>query len=111
MSLYEENIKKQLESRAEYNKKILELISALMEKQPELRFCQILWALQIIEKEIPGGEIIDNYYEESIDTFAKISNEYKIMAQEKALNMIYPEDVQPKDMYEKVLEHGLDANI
>lgn len=111
MALYEGNIKKQLESRAEYNKKILELISALIEKQPELRFCQILWSLQIIEKDVSSGEIVDNFYEEPIDTFAKISDEYKIMAQEKALNMIYPEDVQPKDMYEKVLEHGLDASI
>lgn len=111
MELYEDNIKRQLESRSEYNKKILELISVLMENQPELRFCQILWALQIIEKDVSSGEIIDNFYEEPIDTFAKISDEYKIMAQKKALNTIYPADVQPREIYEKVLEHGLDADI
>ena len=98
------------EDRYNYNKKILELISAIIDKEPELRFCQILWALQIIERD-NDGNIIDNFFEEPVDTFSKIKNEYKIMAQEKALNMIYPEDIQPKDMYEKVLKHGLNTEV
>lgn len=100
----------ELENRLEYNKKILELLSMLVEKYPDLRFNQILWQLEIIQKD-KDGNIIDNFYEEPSVTFERIKNDYKIIAQEVALEVIYPDNIEPKHVYEKVLEKGLTADI
>lgn len=92
-----------INNRQEYNKRIVELLSILVDKYPELNFCGLLNVLEISQD--------NNLNEESEVTFNKIQNEYKILAQEKALDTIYPEEIQPKDVYEKVLEQGLTADI
>lgn len=48
-------------NRQEYNRKIVSQISEMVEKCPDLRFIQILWALGIINHE-------DRFYEESNET-------------------------------------------
>lgn len=104
------NFEKLKEDRYTYNKRIVELLTALVEKYKDLRFCQLLWALEIIKKD-KDDNIIDNFHEEPNETFERIKNEYKIIAQEIALDILYPNDVEPKDVYEKVLEKGLQADI
>lgn len=99
-----------IEKRQIYNRKILELVSVMIEKHPELRFCQILWALEIINKQ-ENGEIIDNFYEESYETFSRIKNDYKLIAQEMALDSLFADIIEPKEIYEKYLEKGLNIDL
>lgn len=56
-----------MSNRQEYNRKIASQISEMIEKCPDLRFIQILWALGIINHE-------DRFYEESDET-SKIVDE------------------------------------
>ena len=53
---------------------ILEKIKEYHEKRPELRFCQLLFALGISEQEIIGevSYIKDNFYDEDIDVYSRI---------------------------------------
>ena len=70
--------------RQKYNKLILETLSELVKKYPDLRFGQILVDCDIIEYDITdnGTEVIDPFYEESEDTLNRmmksriISKEY-----------------------------------
>ena len=70
--------------RQKYNKLILETLSELVKKYPDLRFGQILVDCDIIEYNITdnGIEVIDPFYEESEDTLNRmiksriISKEY-----------------------------------
>ena len=70
--------------RQKYNKLILETLSELVKKYPDLRFGQILVDCDIIKYDIAdnGIEVIDPFYEESEDTLNRmmksriISKEY-----------------------------------
>ena len=60
-------------TRYEANKKILEILSNYIENNPEQRFIQILWNLELIN--IYNSELIeDRYNEESETTLNKILN-------------------------------------
>lgn len=51
--------------RQKYNLQILEEMKKFLEKQPDMRFIQALWALNIVDKE-------DRFYEEPEITLAKV---------------------------------------
>jgi len=51
--------------RSKYNLEILEEVKKFLEKQPDIRFIQALWALNIVDKE-------DRFYEEPEITLAKV---------------------------------------
>ena len=51
--------------RQKYNLEILEEVKNFLEKQPDMRFIQALWALNIVDKE-------DRFYEEPEITLAKV---------------------------------------
>ena len=59
-------IKDQIQSRSRYNTLLIEKVSAYLNKHPELRFIQALWALGIIDG-------TDKFYEESIVTYNRIN--------------------------------------
>ena len=61
-------------SRQEYNLKILDKIKEYILKNPELRFIQILWALNIINRKEGTFDIEDRFHEEPSMTFYKIFN-------------------------------------
>ena len=52
--------------RGKYNKECLRLLEAYLNKCPELRFIQALWALDIVNRE-------DRFYEEPDVTLEKIT--------------------------------------
>lgn len=57
--------------RIDVNRKILEIIADKVEKYPDYRFIQLLWAMDLINAE--NGNIEDRFYEESDVTFNKIN--------------------------------------
>lgn len=57
-----------MKNRYKHNLKILELLSEFLEKHPELRFIQALWALNIVSNQ-------DRFHEESFETFRKALKE------------------------------------
>lgn len=57
--------------RIDVNRKILGIIADEVEKYPDYRFIQILWAMDLINTE--NGNIEDRFYEESDVTFNKIN--------------------------------------
>ena len=68
----QEDIKRIVKTRQLYNRKILGIISALVEEYPELRFCQIMASL--------GYELKnDRFYEEPYLTFRNIKRNYTDM--------------------------------
>ena len=72
--MFDEDLTKHLEqckNRQINNKKLIELISDYVDKHPEMRFIQALWALKIIDRGEVG--IIDRFYEEPDDTLKRIS--------------------------------------
>lgn len=66
MDIYEK-----INSRQEANMNIIEAIKETAEAHPELRFIQLLWALGIINRD-GQGNILDKFYEESVDTLSKL---------------------------------------
>lgn len=56
--------------RSKYNLEILEEVKKFLEKQPDMRFIQALWALNIVDKE-------DRFYEEPEITLAKVKKSKK----------------------------------
>lgn len=64
-------------NRQEANKKILEIVTSAVENNPDLRFIQILWNLNIIDSKKFGDEkiiVIDRFYEEPEETLKRIYN-------------------------------------
>ena len=59
-----------IEDRQYYNFKILDELEDLLVKEPEIRFIQALWALNIINSE--NSSIEDRFYEEPNDTWKKV---------------------------------------
>lgn len=53
--------------RSKYNLEILEEVKKFLEKQPDMRFIQALWALNIVDKE-------DRFYEEPQVTLEKVKS-------------------------------------
>lgn len=62
--------------RQKYNKLILETLSKLVEKHPDLRFGQILVNTEIIELQIMGDRLmaVDPFNEESEFTWERMKN-------------------------------------
>jgi len=62
--------------RQKYNKLILERLSKLVDKYPDLRFGQILVNAEIIELQIMGDRLmaIDPFYEEPEVTWERMKN-------------------------------------
>lgn len=64
-------------NRQEANKKILEIVTSAVENNPDLRFIQILWNLNIIDSKKFRDEkiiVIDRFYEEPEETLKRIYN-------------------------------------
>lgn len=57
-------------SRLDNNRRILTILSEYIEKHPDLRFIQILWALNVVDHS-------DRFYEEPETTLEKINNELR----------------------------------
>ena len=64
-------IEMSLKSRQHYNFKILDKLESLLEKEPDLRFIQALWALGLITRD-KDMNIEDKFYEEPWDTLERI---------------------------------------
>ena len=68
-------------NRQEANFKLLEILKETLERFPDLRFIQALWALKIIDAEVKEGigyktmEPIDRFYEEPAETLKRIGHE------------------------------------
>lgn len=58
-------------TRQEGNKKLLEILAKKLEENPDLRFIQTLWGLNIIDSDV----IIDRFFEEPSETLKRIKNE------------------------------------
>lgn len=56
-------------SREYYNELIINKLESLIHKHPDIRFCQLLSNLKILE---PG---VDKFYEESEVTLKKLDNQ------------------------------------
>jgi hypothetical protein len=63
-------MKEEIERRQYYNKLILESLSYLVDKYPDMRFGQLLWSTKILEQS--GNEIKDPFYEESKATWNRM---------------------------------------
>lgn len=67
-----------MSSRYKTNKKILKKLKKAFKLYPEMRFCQMLWNFNIIQKYTPetskAGQIVDNFYEESETTLQKLKS-------------------------------------
>ena len=64
-------------NRKEANQKLLEILKETLENNPELRFIQALWALNLIDVHSMGniaGDIVDRFYEESSTTLERITS-------------------------------------
>lgn len=59
-------------NRYKTNKKILKKLKKAFKLNPDLRFCQMLWSLSIINRPTPESDIVDNFYEESEETLKKL---------------------------------------
>lgn len=57
--------------RQHFNREILRVLTAAVESNPELRFHQLLWALNMTERE--NGGVKDKFYEESDTTYHKLT--------------------------------------
>jgi hypothetical protein len=69
-----------IEDRLGYNKQILDRICKYIENNPDMRFIQALWNLNLINRvasnEIPNAWLIeDRYYEEPDKTLSKLRKE------------------------------------
>lgn len=64
-------IEMNVKNRFYYNLKILEELIRLINKEPELRFIQALWALNLITRD-KDMVIEDKFYEEPWDTLERI---------------------------------------
>jgi len=71
-------MKNKIANRQENNIKILDIISEYVENHPDMRFGQILAALNIIEYDHTKltPEVIDPFFEESVDMYNRIMNKY-----------------------------------
>lgn len=58
-------------NRQESNEKLLELLKEALNKNPDLRFIQALWAIKVIDMN-DSGLIYDRFYEEPSETLKRI---------------------------------------
>lgn len=67
-------IKNKISRRQECNKELLRIFTDIVEKNPELRFGQILFNFQFVKWENvnEGIKILDPFYEESVDTLNRV---------------------------------------
>ena len=77
-----EDIKKKIDNRQEANLQILNKLRDYFLAHPDIRFGQALSNLNIIEYDRTKltPEVIDPFFEESIDTLEKIKNTVEKMA-------------------------------
>lgn len=66
-------------NRKEGNEKLLQLLKDYLEANPDIRFIQALWNLNIIDDKIIEGNghdivvLVDRFYEEPDETLKRIS--------------------------------------
>lgn len=72
-----EEYKAKLVKRQESNKEIVKIISKLIDKYQDLRFCQILEGLGLPCYDEENGEAIDRFAEESVDTLKIVKKMYE----------------------------------
>lgn len=66
-------------NRKEENEKLLKVLADYLENNPDIRFIQALWALDIIDREVADSSgfetsfIVDRFYEEPDKTLERIS--------------------------------------
>ena len=70
----DEQYKWKIPKRKESNKELLRILSDIVEKNPDLRFGQILFNYQFIIGDDDDGNmrIIDPFFEESVDTLNRV---------------------------------------
>lgn len=75
---YKENLKSKglYINRQEYNLQILKILEEYLKQHPDFRFIQVLWALNIIDRD-ENNLIIDRFYEEPNITLEKIKENLK----------------------------------
>ena len=69
-------IKNKISWRQECNKELLRIFTDIVEKNPELRFGQILFNFQFVKWENVNEriKILDPFYEESVDTLNRVKH-------------------------------------
>lgn len=69
-------IKNKISKRQECNKELLRIFTDIVEKNPELRFGQILFNFQFVKWENVNEriKILDPFYEESVDTLNRVKH-------------------------------------
>ena len=71
----DEKIKEKIETRQEFNIKLLDILAEQVEQHPDLRFGQILINTNLLEHyalDPDGYKIFDPFYEEPIDTYKRV---------------------------------------
>ena len=64
-----------INKRYEYNQRILDVLKVAIKKQPQLRFGQLLYCLNIISSD-KKGNIIDPFYTESVEIYNQINKKF-----------------------------------
>ena len=63
-------------NRQKYNLAVLSKLQEFLQKHPDFRFIQALWALDIVDRD-ENNTIIDRFYEEPNKTLEKVSKALK----------------------------------
>lgn len=63
-----------MKNRLRYNLEILEEIVSYTMEHPELRFVQILWSLNVINRDTDGN-LMDRFYEEPDVTLLRVKEQ------------------------------------
>ena len=66
------NWKEKVKMRKEYNEKILEVLTKYLEENPEIRFCQALINLNILQIEKDKNVVFDPFSDESVDIYKRM---------------------------------------
>lgn len=71
-------IKNKISWRQGCNKELLRIFTDIVERNPELRFGQILFNFQFVKWENVNEriKILDPFYEESVDTLKRVKEQY-----------------------------------
>jgi hypothetical protein len=69
-------IKNKISRRQECNKELLRIFTEIVDKNPDLRFGQILFNFQFVKWEDVNKriKILDPFYEESVDTLNRVKH-------------------------------------
>ena len=65
-------------NRQKYNLAVLSKLQEFLQKNPDFRFIQALWALDIIDRD-ENNLIIDRFYEEPDKTLEKVNRQLALI--------------------------------